>query len=59
MYVPTKYEMPKIPKVRAKRKIKMEDVFEMTSNSRQERSPHQLRPQTQQPRTQRPYAQKS
>ena len=28
MYVPTKYEMPKIPKVRAKRKIRMEDVFE-------------------------------
>jgi len=33
MYVPTKYEMPKMPKVRAKRKIKMEDVFEGVSPS--------------------------
>lgn len=68
MYVPTKYEMPKMPKVRAKRKIRMEDVFEGVqtspkspvggkgviappSSSRQVKSPHQPRPQTQQPRT--------
>lgn len=63
MYVPTKYEMPKMPKVRAKRKIKMTDVFEGVrtppSSSRRERSPRRDPPQTQQPRTQQPYAQKS
>lgn len=70
MYVPTKYEMPKMQKAKAKRKIKMQDVFEMTpvggkgviappSSSRRERSPRRLPPQTQQPRTPQPYAQKS